>query len=149
MKARAGVFRSEKGFTLIEIMVVITILAILAVLVVPKIVNRTDEARQVAAKTQIRNIEQGLQLYKIDNGVYPTTEQGLAALVTKSNISPIPEGWKGPYLKKGIPKDPWGKAYLYRYPGERNKEDYDLYSYGADGVEGGGDDVVNWELHEG
>ena len=131
-------------------MAVVVIISILVALVAPRLVGRTEEAKRQAAKADIEaNITLALDLYSLDTGSYPTTEQGLAALVTKPNIAPIPEGWKGPYLKKGIPKDPWGRAYLYRYPGEVNKEDYDLYSYGADGVEGGGDDVSNWNPHEG
>lgn len=142
--------RKKNGFTFIEIMAVVVIISILVALVAPRLVGRTEEAKRQAAKADIEaNITLALDLYALDTGTYPTTEQGLVALVTKPSIAPIPEGWKGPYLKKGIPKDPWGRAYLYRYPGEVNKEDYDLYSYGADGVEGGEDDVVNWTLHEG
>ena len=142
--------KKRNGFTFIEIMAVVVIISILVALVAPRLVGRTEEAKRQAAKADIEsNLALALDLYALDTGTYPTTEQGLAALATKPAIAPIPEGWKGPYLKKGLPKDPWGRPYLYRYPGEVNKEDYDLYSYGADGVEGGGDDVVNWNLHEG
>jgi len=142
--------RKKDGFTFIEMMAVVVIISILVALIAPRLIGRTEEAKRQAAKADIEaNIALALDLYALDCGSYPTTEQGLGALVTKPNIAPIPESWKGPYLKKGIPKDPWGRTYLYHYPGERNKEDYDLHSYGADGVEGGGDDVVNWELHEG
>lgn len=136
----------KAGFTFIELMAVVVIISILVALVAPRVVGRTEEAKRQAAKADIEaNVALALDLYALDTGSYPTTEQGLTALVTLPTASPVPETWKGPYLKKGTPKDPWGKPYLYRYPGELNKEDYDLYSYGADGVEGGGDDVVNWE----
>ncbi|HLF86130.1 MAG TPA: type II secretion system major pseudopilin GspG, partial [Nitrospiria bacterium] len=112
-----GYLSRQEGFTLIEIMVVITILAILAVLVVPKIVGRTDEARRTAAAVQIRNIEQALQLFKLDNGFYPSTEQGLDALVMAPTIGETPKKWKeGGYLSK-IPKDPWGNPFQYISPG--------------------------------
>ncbi|MBI5746657.1 MAG: type II secretion system major pseudopilin GspG [Nitrospirae bacterium] len=141
-------YLSQKdGFTLIEIMVVITILAILAVLVVPKIVGRTDEARRTAAAVQIRNIEQALQLFKLDNGFYPSTEQGLDALVNKPTIGEIPERWKeGGYLPK-VPDDPWHHPYQYISPGGHGE--YDLYSMGADGEVGGYNkdiDIQSWDL---
>lgn len=137
----------EEGFTLIEIMVVITILAILAVLVVPKIVGRTDEARRTAATVQIRNIEQALQLFKLDNGFYPSTEQGLDALVMAPTIGEIPKRWKeGGYLPK-VPDDPWHHPYQYISPGGHGE--YDLYSMGADGEIGGYNkdiDIQSWDL---
>lgn len=137
----------QAGFTLIEIMVVITILAILAVLVVPKIVGRTDEARQTAAQIQIRNIEQALHLYKLDSGLYPTTDQGLEALVTEPAIEPVPNRWReGGYFSK-VPLDSWRRSYLYLSPGEHGE--FDLFSYGADGEPGGegkNADIQNWEL---
>lgn len=125
----------QGGFTLIEIMVVIAILAILAVIVMPKLVGRTDDARITAAKVQIRNIEEGLNLYKLDNGVYPSTEQGLEALVSPPTIGVVPKNWKeGGYLPK-VPDDPWGNGFVYLAPGADGP--YDLMSYGADGEEGG------------
>ncbi|MEK6576725.1 MAG: type II secretion system major pseudopilin GspG [Nitrospirota bacterium] len=137
----------KEGFTLIEIMVVITILAILAVLVVPKIVGRTDEARRTAATVQIRNIEQALNLFKLDNGFYPSTEQGLDALVRAPTIGETPKKWKeGGYLPK-IPKDPWGNPYQYISPGGHGE--YDLYSMAADGEVGGYNkdiDIQSWDL---
>ncbi len=137
----------SRGFTLIEIMVVIAILAILAVMVVPKLVGRTDEAKQVAAAVQIKNIEQALQMYKIDTGVYPSTEQGLEALVSKPTIGIIPKRWReGGYFPK-VPKDPWGHLYVYISPGAHG--DYDLVSYGDDGEPGGGGkaaDIESWNL---
>jgi general secretion pathway protein G len=124
------------GFTLIEIMVVIAILAILAVIVMPKLVGRTDDARITAAKVQIKNIEEGLHLYKLDNGVYPSTEQGLEALVRPPTIGIIPKNWKeGGYMSK-VPVDPWGNAFIYLAPGQDGAP-YELVSYGADGEEGG------------
>lgn len=142
--------KTRNGFTFIELMAVVVIISILVALVAPRLVGRTEEAKRQAAKTDIdANLSLVLDMYALDTGGYPTTEQGLASLVSKPSIAPVPEAWKGPYVKKGLPKDPWGRLYLYRSPGEMNKEDYDLYSYGADGVEGGGDDVVNWEVSEG
>ncbi|MBI3598671.1 MAG: type II secretion system major pseudopilin GspG [Nitrospirae bacterium] len=139
--------QGEKGFTLIEVMVVVTILAILAILVVPKFVGRTDDARIVATKVQIRNIEEGLHFYKLDNGVYPTTDQGLDALVAQPTIGDIPGHWReGGYLAK-IPSDQWSHKYVYLSPGSHG--DFDLSSYGADGEAGGegkNADIENWNL---
>jgi general secretion pathway protein G len=139
--------KSQSGFTLIEIMVVMTILAILAVMVVPRLVGRTDDARRTATQVQVKNIEQGLNLYKLDNGVYPDTEQGLLALVQETTIGQIPNSFReGGYLPK-IPNDPWGNPYLYVSPGGHG--DYDIMSYGADGEaggEGGDADIESWNL---
>jgi len=143
-----GVYpQGESGFTLIEVMVVITILAILAVLVVPRFVGRTDDARIVAAKVQIKNIEEALHLYKLDNGIYPTTDQGVDALFAKPSIGEIPTHWReGGYLPK-VPLDTWGHKYIYLSPGSHG--DFDLSSYGADGEAGGEGkhaDIENWNL---
>ena len=142
-------FHNRRGFTLIEIMVVIVILALLAALVGPKIMGRTDDAKIQTTKTQIRNLESALKLYKLDSGAYPTTEQGLNALVTKPTVGVIPKSYKdGGYLEsKNVPKDGWGNDYLYVSPGDHG--DYDLYSYGADGVKGGDGknaDINSWDL---
>ncbi|WP_455245490.1 type II secretion system major pseudopilin GspG [Petrachloros mirabilis] len=141
--------RSERGFTFIEIMVVVAILAILAALVVPRIMGRTDEAKRTAAKVQIRNIEGALQLYKLDNGIYPTTEQGLKALIEKPSVGVIPKKWKiGGYLQK-LPEDPWGNPYKYLSPSPNLKGDYEVISYGTDGEPGGegiNADIANWNL---
>ncbi|MEJ2792622.1 type II secretion system major pseudopilin GspG [Iodobacter sp. LRB] len=138
--------RRQGGFTLIEILVVITILAILGALVVPKIMNRPNEARVVAAKQDIRSVVQALKLYKLDNGRYPSTEQGLKALVEKPSAAPVPNNWKtGGYLEK-LPKDPWGGDYLYLSPGI--KGEIDVMSYGADGQQGGEGtdaDIGSWD----
>lgn len=140
--------RNNRGFTLIEIMVVIVILALLAALVGPKLIGRSDDAKITDAKVQMKNFETALKLYKLDNGNYPTTEQGLAALVTKPTTGTIPKNYKSEgYLEsKKIPKDPWGNDYVYLSPGEHG--DFDIYSFGADGVKGGegkGADITSWD----
>lgn len=140
--------KNSKGFTLIEIMVVIVILALLAALVGPKLMGRTDDAKITDARVQIKNIETALKLYKLDNGNYPSTEQGLDALVEKPTVGAIPKGYKdGGYLdSKKVPKDPWGNDYLYVSPGEHG--DYDLFSYGFDGAKGGegkNSDISSWD----
>ncbi|UFS71597.1 type II secretion system major pseudopilin GspG [Geomonas sp. RF6] len=142
--------RSNAGFTLIEIMVVIVILSLLAVLVGPKIIGRSDDAKVADAKVQIKNIETALKLYKLDSGNFPSTEQGLAALVTKPTTGKIPNNYKAEgYLEnKNVPKDPWGNDYVYLSPGEHG--DYDLYSFGADGARGGEEknaDIESWNMH--
>jgi general secretion pathway protein G len=133
----------KKGFTLIELMLVVIIIGVLAMMVVPRFAGRTEQARRAAAKADIEvNIATALDLYELDNGNYPTTEQGLEALMKKPTTSPEPVNWNGPYLRK-TPKDPWGRPYVYRSPGEHNLEDYDLFSYGPDGAESE-DDIKNW-----
>lgn len=141
--------KNDSGFTLIEIMVVVVILALLAALVGPKILGRTDDAKIAAAKDQVRSIESALKLYKLDNGTYPATEQGLHALVEKPTVGQIPKNYKteGYLESKQVPKDPWGNDYIYLSPGEHG--DYDLCSYGADGVKGGegkNADICSWDL---
>ncbi len=135
---------NSKGFSLIEIMVVVVILGILASIVVPKIMNRPDEARMVKAKQDILSIQNALDLYKLDNGGYPSTDQGLIALVEKPTTSPMPQDWKT-YLQS-LPKDPWSHDYLYLNPGEHGE--VDVFTYGADGQPGGSGvnaDVGNWD----
>jgi general secretion pathway protein G len=138
---------TSRGFTLIEIMVVVVIMGILAALVVPKLMGRTDDARIIAARQDIATVMQGLKLYKLDNQRYPTTEQGLQALITKPTTGPGANGWKtGGYLDK-LPKDPWGNPYQYLSPGI--KGDVDVFSLGADGQPGGTGndaDIGSWEL---
>jgi general secretion pathway protein G len=139
----------DSGFTFIEIMVVVAILAILAALVVPRIMGRTDDAKRTAAKVQIRNIEGALQLYKLDNGVYPSTEQGLKALIEKPSVGVVPKKWKlGGYLQK-LPEDPWGNPYKYLSPAPVQRGDYEIMSLGTDGEVGGegvNADITNWNL---
>ncbi len=142
-------FGHSRGFTFIELMVVMVILGILATLVVPRIMGRPEEARRLKAKVQIGSIETALQLYKLDNGYYPTTEQGLEALVEAPMVGRLPMSWReGGYLEKGkVPKDPWKNEYIYLSPGVQG--DYDLSSYGPDGEPGGEGkdaDINSWEL---
>jgi general secretion pathway protein G len=136
-----------QGFTLIEIMVVIVILGILAALVVPRVVGRADDARVTAAKQDVAQIMQALNLYRLDNGRYPTQEQGLQALVSKPTMAPVPNSWRrGGYLSK-MPNDPWKNPYQYANPGLRN--DVEVYSLGADGKSGGIEfdaDIGSWDL---
>jgi general secretion pathway protein G len=138
--------RRQRGFTLIEIMVVIAILGILAALIVPKIMSRPDEARRVAAKQDIGSIMQALNLYRLDNGRYPTQEQGLPALISKPTTDPVPNNWKdGGYLDK-LPSDPWGHTYQYLNPGVHGE--IDVFSYGSDGKPGGDGndaDIGSWQ----
>ena len=137
--------RAIKGFTLVEVMVVVVILAVLAALIVPRVVGRTDEARVVAAKQDIAAIMQSLKLYRIDNSRYPMTDQGLEALVTRPSTGPQPTNWKS-YLDK-VPKDPWGQTYLYLNPGVHGE--IDVFSLGADGQPGGSgadSDIGSWDL---
>ena len=135
------------GFTLIEVMVVIAILAILAALIVPKVMSRPDEARVVAARQDIAALMQALKLYRLDSKRYPTTEQGLQALVAKPTQAPVPDNWKaGGYVER-LPMDPWGKPYQYLNPGLHGE--VDVFSYGADGALGGEGfdaDIGNWSL---
>jgi general secretion pathway protein G len=139
--------RGQRGFTLLEIMVVVVILGILAALVVPKIISRPDEARVIAAKQDIASLMQAFKLYRLDNQRYPTTEQGLQALLTKPTAAPIPLNWKvGGYVER-LPKDPWGNPYQYLSPGVRGE--IDVFSYGADGAPGGEGndaDIGSWNL---
>ena len=128
------------AFTLIELLLVLVILTVLAAVVVPKFTNRSEQAKETAARTDISAIEGALDTFEVDNGRYPTTEESLRALVEQP---PSAKTWKGPYIKRGIPKDPWGNLYIYRYPGQHNVNGYDLHSMGPDGHEGS-DDIDNW-----
>ena len=145
MPSRRHLRHTTRGFTLIEVMVVIVILGVLAALVVPKVMSRPDEARVVAARQDISAIMQALKLYKLDNRRYPSNEQGLQALVLKPTTAPVPDNWKS-YLDK-LPMDPWGSPYQYLQPGLRG--DIDVMSYGADGQPGGEGfdaDIGSWSL---
>lgn len=138
----------QRGFTLIEILIVITILGILASLVAVRLMDRPGEARTMKAQLDIKTLENALKLYKLDSGFYPTSEQGLRALVERPTVGKIPKTWRdGGYLEKGVvPKDPWDRDYYYLCPGVQNR-DFDLWSFGADGEQGGEGqdaDVTNW-----
>jgi len=137
--------KNKYGFTLIELMLVVIIIGALAAMILPRLAGRSEQARVAIAKADIcSNISMALDLYELDNGTYPTTEQGLNALMTKPASAPTPVNWNGPYLKRE-PKDPWGNLYAYSFPALNNTlGDYDLFSLGLDGVEGE-DDVNNWE----
>ncbi|WP_375184116.1 type II secretion system major pseudopilin GspG [Aquabacterium sp.] len=134
----------QRGFTLIELMVVLVIIGLLAALIVPNVLDRADDARVTAARTDVGNLMQALKLYRLDNQRYPTAEQGLKALVAKPTTGPIPPNWK-PYLEK-LPTDPWGNAYQYVNPGVKGQ--VDVFSFGADGQSGGEGrdaDVGSWQ----
>ena len=136
--------RSQSGVTLIEMLVVVTIIALFAALVAPKMLKRADAARMTAARAQINAFNTALGAYKLDTSMYPTTEQGLAALRVRPANMPL---WNGPYLPQDIPMDPWNRPYLYRYPGEHGDEP-DIVSYGQDGQAGGeglNADIVSWK----
>ena len=140
--------KEPHGFTLIEMLVVIIVLGLLAALVGPRILGRVSEAKSATARTQIELLGLALDNYRLDNGSYPTTEQGLAALQEKPMREPLPLNWRGPYLKKAIPLDPWGRPYIYKSPGEHNPTSYDLSTLGRDGQPGGEDedaDITSWK----
>ena len=140
-RARA---KPSRGFTLIELMVVLVIIGVLAALIVPNVLDRADDARSTAARTDVNNLVQALKLYRLDNQRYPTAEQGLQALIARPSNPPVPGNWK-PYLDK-LPNDPWGRAYQYLNPGV--KGEIDVMSFGADGQPGGegkNADVGSWQ----
>ena len=144
MSFRKSRFRG--GFTLVEILVVVVILGLLATLVAPRVIGRGEEAKRTSTLVQIREIEQALDLYKLDNGFYPVTDQGLEALVIKPSSSPEPLKYRNEGYIKKVPLDPWGSPYVYRCPGDHGE--YDLFSYGPDAEEGGegkNQDITSWE----
>jgi len=146
MQMRNNISRTS-GFTLLEIMIVVVILGVLAALVVPKVMSRPDEARQVAAKQDIASLLQALKLYRLDNFRYPSTEQGLDALVNKPTTEPLPPNWKGGGYLDRLPKDPWGSPYQLLNPGVHGE--IDVFSFGSDRESGGeaeGADVGSWNL---
>ena len=140
MRNRSRIRAAHGGFTLIELLLVLVILAVLAAVVVPKFTNRSEQARLTAAKTEISGLELALDTYEVDMGRYPTSDEGLRALIEPPTAS---QTWHGPYIKKGVPLDPWGHLYVYRAPGQHNPAGCDLYSLGPDGREGT-DDIDNW-----
>lgn len=150
MEAKVPRLKNDnRGFSLIELMVVVIILGILAMYIGPKLMGRTEQAKETQARVQMESLETALKLYKLDNGFYPTTEQGLQALIEKPESAPAPNKWrKGGYLEKSrVPKDPWGNEFIYLSPGVHG--DFDIVSFGADGVSGGEDegrDVNSWEI---
>ena len=140
--------KARNAFTLIELLVVIIVLGLLAMLVAPRIVGHVSEARTATARTQIELLGGALDNYRLDTGSYPTTEQGLDALQKAPTREPIPLNWRGPYLKRDVPSDPWGRPYVYKSPGEHNPTSYDLSTLGRDGQPGGSGedtDVMNWK----
>ena len=140
---------AARGFTLIEIMIVVVILGVLAALVIPKLFSRPDQAKGTAATSDIRAISNALELYRMDNGDYPTTDQGLEALVQKPTEEPIPKSWDEEGYLKSVPIDPWKRPYYYLRPGLHGA--YDLFSYGANGVDGGtgkNANITNWSDKE-
>lgn len=140
--------RVRAGFTLIEIMVVILVLGMLAALVAPNIVSNVGTAKSAAARSQVELFGAALDAYRLDNDDYPTTDQGLEALRQAPTVVPQPRNWRGPYLKKDVPLDPWSRPYQYRYPSSEVGGGYELASYGRDGVAGGeGEDadVLSWK----
>ena len=144
LEKRNSLAAIQRGFTLIELMVVLLIIGVLAALIVPNVLDRADDAKATAAKTDVSNLMQALKLYKLDNGRFPTAEQGLAALVAKPSAEPVPPNWKKNLDQ--LPKDPWGSAYVYLNPGV--KGEIDVMSFGADGLAGGegkNADIGSWQ----
>ncbi len=140
MRSRRALGRDARGFTLLELLVVVIVLGLLAGLVAPQIFGRVGEAKSGTARTQMALLATALDSYRLDNGAYPTTEQGLEALREKPVREPVPSNWRGPYLRKPVPLDPWDRPYLYRAPGSRNATTFDLATLGRDGKEGGTDE---------
>lgn len=140
--------KSEQGYTLLEVVAVLTLMAALLTLVTPNIIKELKKGQAKAARAQVQSLKNVLNSYYMDNSCYPTTEQGLKALVEKPTIPPVPETWNGPYLEdKSIPRDPWGEELRYICPGNHNPDRYDLYSLGSDkkeGGEGNDADIGNW-----
>lgn len=142
----ASASRRRSAFTLIEVLVVVVVIALLATFVAPNLFSRVGDARVAAAKAQIESLATALDSYRLDHGRYPTTAQGLAALWERPTVDPPPT-WTRPYLRKAVPLDPWGHAYVYTAPGRVNPDGFDLLSYGADGAPGGAGedaDLTSW-----
>jgi len=144
--ARPG--SANGGFTLIEILVVVAVLAVLAALVAPNVFGHLGTAKDAAARSQMEMLGAALDAYRLDNGRYPTTAQGLETLRSEPLVEPRPQNWRGPYLRRAVPLDPWGNPYVFVSPGEANPNGYDLLSYGADGRPGGvgeDSDISSWD----
>ena len=153
MWLRHDMRRVRRGFTLLELLVVLAIIATLVAVVAPSIFQNVGDAKVDAAKSQIEIFTLALDAYRLDNDTYPTTEQGLAALRVRPTTGAAPRNWRGPYLRKDVPLDPWGRAYVYVAPGAENPTSYDLYTLGKDGKPGGSDedaDITSWggALHQ-
>ncbi|MCX5662299.1 MAG: type II secretion system major pseudopilin GspG [Planctomycetota bacterium] len=133
--------QARAGFTLVELLLVLVILAVLAAVILPRFTKRSEQSRITAATTDIASLDTAIDLFEVDTGRYPTTQEGLRALVEQPANLPA---WKGPYLKRTLPNDPWGNAYIYRQPGQHNTDGYDLSSNGPNGQEGDTDDISNW-----
>ena len=145
--SRSAIPRPRAGFTLIEILVVIVVIAILATLVAPNVFQHVGTAKATTAKAQMEELSTTLDAYRLDNGSYPSSEQGLIALWERPTID-APNNWRGPYLRKAVPLDPWGNAYIYVFPGQQNPNGFDLYSLGGDGQPGGegeNEDILSWK----
>lgn len=142
--AKSMHYHQQHGFTLIEVMVVVVILGILAAIIAPKFMSRPEQARIVKVKQDLLAIQSALDLYKLDNGMYPTTDQGLQALVSKPSSAPVPRSWKSEGYLQDLPVDPWGQTYQYINDNERLK----IFSYGAKGKEGAGSEIGNWNINE-
>ena len=137
--------KRNSGFSLIEVMVVLLIIGIMASMVAPQILGNQEEAQLKKAAVDIQQLESALEMYKLRNNRFPTTEQGLDALVNAPTIDPIPRNYPDGGFIKRLPEDPWGNDYVYIYPGTNNTNSFDIMSYGSDGVQGGGDDIGNWK----
>jgi general secretion pathway protein G len=142
---KANVWRNQKGFSLIEILLVVIIMGTLSAMVVPRLMGRSDQARTAAAQADINvNIATALKLYELDNGFFPSTDQGLDSLMAQPSSDPVPQNWNGPYLER-MPIDPWGRPYQYASPGVHRPHDYDLYSLGKSPADDKkDDDITNW-----
>ncbi|MGI6456910.1 MAG: type II secretion system major pseudopilin GspG [bacterium] len=139
-KQKTSFQKRDRGFTLVELLLVLVILATLAAIVIPKFAGRSEQARVTAAQSQIANLEIVLDAFEVDNGLYPKGSSGLKDLVEQPNYA---KDWRGPYMTE-VPIDPWGNPYVYVYPGKNNPRGFDLYSMGPDGKAGGDDDITNW-----
>lgn len=136
--------KSRSGLTLIELIVVLIVIGLLAGLVAPQIMGRVGDARTTTAKAQVELFSVALENYRLDNGIYPSTSQGLEALRTRPAGTPEPRNWRGPYLRKAVPSDPWGRAYIYRSPGDKDRNGFDVMSLGRDGKAGGSDEDTDF-----